>query len=212
MATKVVLEETFAAEFAALDASVQDELLARLSLLAKHGVQLGRPHVAALAGATATGAKALHFTAGIGIWHFAYAVDGTGRTAMLVAGERSSGAQPSKRFAALADRRLGARGKPGLTLKTVVADLSPARQAKVATRASELADELGALAALHRIATKLPTAKAAAQASAYLSALSNAVTAQGGELELIVRLPKHRTVRLRDVGAAVTAVKPRGKA
>lgn len=203
MATKVVLEEAFAAEFAALDASVQDELLARLSLLAKHGTALGRPHVAALAGATTKGAKALHFAAGIGTWHFAYAVDGTGRTATLVAGERSSGAQPSKRFTTLADRRLGARGKAGPALKAVVADLSPARQSKIATRAAELAGELDALAALHRIATKLPIAKAAAPTGAYLSALAQAVTAQGGELELIVRLPKHRTVRLRDVGSVV---------
>jgi len=207
MATKVVLDEVFAAEFAALDTNVQDELLARLSLLAKHGTQLGRPHVAALAGAVSKAARSLHFTAGIGTWHFAFAVDGTGRTATLVAGERASGTQPSKRLATLADRRLGVRGKPGATLKAVVGELSPARQSKIATRANELAGELNALTALHRIAAKLPTAKAATQTSAYLSALTAAVSAHGGELELIVRLPKHRTVRLRDVGVAVPTAK-----
>lgn len=108
------------------------------------------------------------------------------------------------------------------TLKSIMAELPPARRAKIEARTAELIQEIESLAALRRIAGKAQTEIAAAldikqpsvskierQTDIYLSTLTSYVEALGGELELIVRLPKHRTVRLRDLGAAMPPAKAR---
>ena len=92
----VHFHDEFEPEFDALSITVQDELLAHASLLAKIGPTLGRPQVDTLAGSKHANLKELRFAADGGVWRVAFAFDPTRSAILLVAGDKSGGAQ--KRF------------------------------------------------------------------------------------------------------------------
>jgi hypothetical protein len=107
----VELAEEFALEFAALDAAVQTELLARARLLERFGPTLGRPHVDTLKGTRHANIKELRFDAGDGVWRvafaFAFAFDPRRRGTLLVARDKSGVSQRMfyRRLARTADER-----------------------------------------------------------------------------------------------------------
>jgi hypothetical protein len=76
--------------------AVQDELLARARVLAKHGPMLGRPMVVTLAGSKHANMKELRFDAANGVWSVAFAFDTARAAILLVAGDKSGVSQ--KRF------------------------------------------------------------------------------------------------------------------
>ena len=83
----------FEPEFDALAEAVQDELLAHMELLARFGPQLGRPRVDTLKGSKHANMKELRFDADNGVWRVAFAFDPTRKTVLLVAGDKSGGAE-----------------------------------------------------------------------------------------------------------------------
>jgi len=106
---QVQLHDEFAPEFAALTEDIQDELLARLKVLAQFGPNLGRPHVDTLQGSGFANMKELRFQLD-GLWRFAFAFDSE-RQAIVLCGGNKEG-QKAKRFyanlIATADRRFKA--------------------------------------------------------------------------------------------------------
>jgi hypothetical protein len=101
----------------------------------------------------------------------------------------------------------------GRTLDEVIAALPKARRARIDRRYRELQDEVESLQQLRRAAGRAQVDIAAAlrikqpsvskiekQTDLYLSTLRNYVEALGGELELVVRLPARRAVRIRQLG------------
>lgn len=68
MEWSVLLDTSFAPEFSALSASVQDELLAHVKLLEKFGPHLGRPRADTLKGSRHANMKELRFDADDGAW------------------------------------------------------------------------------------------------------------------------------------------------
>ena len=65
----------FAEEFRELPATVQDELLALVTLLEEFGPQLGRPHVDTLNHSKHSNMKEIRFIANDGVWRTAFAFD-----------------------------------------------------------------------------------------------------------------------------------------
>jgi predicted XRE-type DNA-binding protein len=101
----------------------------------------------------------------------------------------------------------------GRTLDQVIAELPPERQEHIEARYQELRQEVESLRELRQIAGKaqldIATAlnikqpsvsKIEKQADMYLSTLRSYVEAVGGELDLVVRLPKRPAFRLQRLG------------
>ena len=92
----VEIGEEFEAEFDALPAQVQTEILALSLVLEQFGPQLGRPRVDTLSGSRHANMKELRFSAADGEWRLAFAFDPKRRAVLLVAGDKSGGSK--KRF------------------------------------------------------------------------------------------------------------------
>ena len=107
MGWTVLFHEAFQAEFHALPAPVQTELLAQAAVLKEFGPQAGRPRVDTLHGSEHTNMKELRFRAADGEWRVAFAFDPQRQAILLAAGDKSG--QKQKRFykelVARADRR-----------------------------------------------------------------------------------------------------------
>ena len=107
MPWQVLFHDEFDAEFEALAATVQNELLAHSKLLEQFGPQLGRPRVDTLKGSRHANMKELRFEADDGVWRIAFAFDPKRDAILLFAGDKSG--QSGKRFyrqlIAKADRR-----------------------------------------------------------------------------------------------------------
>src|SRR5712691_4344607 len=104
----------------------------------------------------------------------------------------------------------------GRNLTQIIADLPPERQAKIDARYRELRDEVEGLRELRQVAGKAQADIASAlnikqpsvskmekQADMYLSTLRSYVQAIGGELDLVVRLPKRPALRIHQLGDAL---------
>ncbi|MBV9385210.1 MAG: type II toxin-antitoxin system RelE/ParE family toxin [Chroococcidiopsidaceae cyanobacterium CP_BM_ER_R8_30] len=89
----VEFHEDFEPEFDALPQEVQDELLARASLLETIGPQLGRPNVDTLNGSQHANMKELRFKAADGVWRIAFAFDPRRNAVLLVAGDKSGSSE-----------------------------------------------------------------------------------------------------------------------
>lgn len=74
-------------EFEELPEEIQDELLARLRVLAEFGPQLGRPNVDTLRGSSFPNMKELRFRKD-GLWRFAFAFDSLQQAIVLVGGDK----------------------------------------------------------------------------------------------------------------------------
>ena len=96
MTWDIKLHDAFEAEFAALERTVQTELLAIAKLLGEYGPQLGRPYVDTLNGSKHANMKEMRFSAADGEWRVAFAFDPERNAIVLVAGDKSGGSQ--KRF------------------------------------------------------------------------------------------------------------------
>ncbi len=101
----------------------------------------------------------------------------------------------------------------GRTLNQVIAALPKDRQKKVDEQYRLMKDEIESLAELRQLSGKAQAEVAAAlnikqpsvskiekQTDMYLSTLQDYVKAVGGELDLVVRLPKHRALRIGRLG------------
>jgi hypothetical protein len=75
-----------------LPEDVQDELLARLKVLAEFGPHLGRPHVDTLKGSSFPNMKELRFRKN-GLWRFAFAFDPRQQAIVLVGGDKEGASQ-----------------------------------------------------------------------------------------------------------------------
>jgi Helix-turn-helix domain len=106
----------------------------------------------------------------------------------------------------------------GRNLNEIIAKLPPERQERIEARYQELRQEVESLRELRQIAGKaqLDTAtspkikqpsvsKIEKQTDMYLSTLRSYVEAIGGELELVVKLPKRPALRLHQLGDALHA-------
>jgi transcriptional regulator with XRE-family HTH domain len=109
----------------------------------------------------------------------------------------------------------------GRMLNEIISELPSARQQRIEERYRELKEEVETLRELREIAGKAQADVATAlkikqpsvskiekQADMYLSTLRNYVEAVGGELELIVKLPRHPALRLRKIGEALERPSP----
>ncbi len=101
----------------------------------------------------------------------------------------------------------------GRNINDIIASLPPEEQAQIEAGYQKLRQEVEGLRALRKIAGKAQADIAAAlkikqpsvskiekQADMYLSTLRSYVEAVGGELELLVKLPSHPTLRLNHFG------------
>lgn len=107
----------------------------------------------------------------------------------------------------------------GRTLDEMLDALPKSRRAKIDRRYRELRDEVESLQQLRRAAGRAQIDVAAAlrikqpsvskiekQTDLYLSTLRSYVEALGGKLELVVRLPAHRPLRIRQLGQVTGGV------
>jgi len=106
----VRFEDEFEGEFLALQAEVQDRLLAGARLLADYGPRLGRPDVDTLKGSKYLNMKELRFDAAGGVWRVAFAFDQRRQGILLVAGDKTGVSQGRfyQYLIAKADRRFTA--------------------------------------------------------------------------------------------------------
>lgn len=88
--------DEFEPEFDVLSPSVQDELIAHVSLLEQFGPQLGRPWVDTLNGSEYSNMKEIRFRVDGGVWRVAFAFDPRRNAIILVAGDKAG--QNQKRF------------------------------------------------------------------------------------------------------------------
>lgn len=101
----------------------------------------------------------------------------------------------------------------GRNLNQVIADLPAERQARIDARYRQMKDDIEGLRELRQVAGKAQADIATAlnikqpsvskiekQADMYLSTLRGYVEAIGGELDLVVRLPKRPALRLQHLG------------
>jgi transcriptional regulator with XRE-family HTH domain len=101
----------------------------------------------------------------------------------------------------------------GRNLNHVIADLPSDRQARIDARYRQMKDDIEGLRELRQVAGKAQADIATAlnikqpsvskiekQADMYLSTLRGYVEAIGGELDLVVRLPKRPALRLQHLG------------
>lgn len=96
MVWTVRFDDAFEAEFDALPAPVQDELLAQAAGIQEFGPRAGRPRVDTLKGSKHANMKELRFDADDGVWRVAFAFDPAREAILLVAGDKSGGSE--KRF------------------------------------------------------------------------------------------------------------------
>jgi DNA-binding XRE family transcriptional regulator len=105
----------------------------------------------------------------------------------------------------------------GRTLNQIIAELPPERQGRIEARYQELREEAEGLRELRQIAGKAQAEMASAlkikqpsvskiekQTDMYLSTLRSYIEAMGGELELVVKLPSHGPLKLRNLGDMAT--------
>ncbi len=106
----VVFVDEFEADFAALPADVQDELLAQLKVIEAFGPLAKRPRVDTLNGSKHRNMKELRFAAADGEWRVAFAFDPARQAAVLCAGDKSGGGEAAfyKALIRTADRRFDA--------------------------------------------------------------------------------------------------------
>jgi len=106
----VEIGDEFEPEFDALPEDVRIEILALARLLQELGPRLGRPRADTLKGSRYPNMKELRFSASDGEWRVAFAFDPRRKAILLVAGDKSGGAE--KRFyrelVRKADDRFGA--------------------------------------------------------------------------------------------------------
>ena len=107
MSWTVLFHDDFAAEFANLAESLQDELLAHALLLRDFGPDLGRPTVDTLKGSKHPNMKELRFGWAGEVWRVAFAFDPARRAILLVGGDKGGADQRRfyKRLIAVADVR-----------------------------------------------------------------------------------------------------------
>ena len=110
MAWTVRFDDAFEAEFDALAAPVQDELLAQAAVIGEFGPMAGRPRVDTLKGSKHANMKELRFDADGGVWRVAFAFDPAREAVLLVAGDKSGGSEKRfyKKLIKLADERFDA--------------------------------------------------------------------------------------------------------
>lgn len=103
---EVLFHPEFDVEFPDLPQTVQDELLARLGVLAQFGPTLGRPNVDTLNGSSFSNMKELRFRLD-GLWRFAFAFDPLRRAVVLVGGDKEGESQAAfyKKLIRVADAR-----------------------------------------------------------------------------------------------------------
>jgi transcriptional regulator with XRE-family HTH domain len=110
----------------------------------------------------------------------------------------------------------------GRNLQQIIAALPPARRAKIDARYRELKGEIEGLRELRQVAGKAQAevarvlkikqpsvSKIERQADMYLSTLQTYVRALGGELDLLVRLPRRPALRLRHLGEVFQSAPPK---
>ena len=110
----------------------------------------------------------------------------------------------------------------GRNLQQIIAALAPDRRAKIDARYRELKGEIEGLRELRQVAGKAQAEVARAlrikqpsvskierQADMYLSTLQTYVRALGGELDLLVRLPRRPALRLRHLGEVFPLAAPK---
>jgi hypothetical protein len=107
MSWDVLFHDEFASEFAALNESLQDELLAHAMLLRDFGPALGRPTVDTLKGSKHTNMKEMRFAWVGEVWRIAFAFDPERKAILLVGGDKGGADQRRfyKRLIAAADER-----------------------------------------------------------------------------------------------------------
>lgn len=93
MRWRVEFHAAFLLEFQELGDAVQDEMAARVELLREVGPSLRRPHADTLKGSRHANMKELRFEAEGGVWRLAYAFDPERKAILLIAGDKSGGAQ-----------------------------------------------------------------------------------------------------------------------
>lgn len=108
MAWKVEFYEEFAVEFSGFDERVREEILALVTLLRKHGHNLGRPHSDTLEDSKYSNMKELRVTNNVvGPWRILYAFDPKRRGILLIAGNKGGKSEKTfyKRIIKKADER-----------------------------------------------------------------------------------------------------------
>ncbi|MFL4986343.1 MAG: XRE family transcriptional regulator [Xanthobacteraceae bacterium] len=109
----------------------------------------------------------------------------------------------------------------GRTLNEMIDALPKQRRERIDVRYRELKDEIESLSELRKAAGKAQADIAATlkikqpsvskierQTDMYLSTLRSYVEAVGGKLDLVVRLPAHRAIRLHRLGEVLSGAKP----
>ncbi|HKF99000.1 MAG TPA: XRE family transcriptional regulator [Xanthobacteraceae bacterium] len=109
----------------------------------------------------------------------------------------------------------------GRTLNEMIDALPKQRRERIDARYRELKDEVESLSELRKAAGKAQADIAATlkikqpsvskierQTDMYLSTLRSYVEAVGGKLDLVVRLPAHRAIRLHRLGEVLSGEKP----
>ncbi|MFL5039438.1 MAG: XRE family transcriptional regulator [Xanthobacteraceae bacterium] len=109
----------------------------------------------------------------------------------------------------------------GRTLNEMIDALPKQRRERIDVRYRELKDEVESLSELRKAAGKAQADIAATlkikqpsvskierQTDMYLSTLRSYVEAVGGKLDLVVRLPAHRAIRLHRLGEVLNGEKP----
>jgi hypothetical protein len=105
MTWEVLLHPEFDEEFQGLPEDIQDELLARLKVLAQFGPNLGRPNVDTLNGSRFPNMKELRFRLD-GVWRFAF--DPNRQAIVLCGGDKEGRKHFYRDLIATADRRFTA--------------------------------------------------------------------------------------------------------
>ena len=107
MAWVVAFDDEFEAEFQAMPAGLQDELLAHAVLLREFGPNLGRPTVDTLKGSKHANMKELRFGWQGGVWRVAFIFDPLRQALLLAAGDKAGAHQNRfyRKLITLADRR-----------------------------------------------------------------------------------------------------------
>ncbi len=103
MSWSVSFHPKFKAEYEELSEAVQNELVASLTLLRKHGPSLGRPDVDTLNDSRYSNMKELRYRADGGVWRVAFAFDPRRNGILLVAGDKS-GVSERKFYTRLIDK------------------------------------------------------------------------------------------------------------
>jgi hypothetical protein len=105
----VVFHSEFLPEYRSFSEEIQDELLARLSILRDLGPQLGRPTVDTLKGSKFSNMKELRFNCD-GVWRFAFAFDSNREAIILVGGDKEGEDERAfyKKLIEIADKRFEA--------------------------------------------------------------------------------------------------------